>query len=85
LTIELPSEIQRAEDFVGIEMPIDPLLWAQAGPERLSSPTARAAAANFNAFMFVSFLIIEAPGRRRRVEVASDSSRYSFDCRKLKT
>src|SRR5918997_4326987 len=39
----LPSSIQRADDFVGMETPTVPLSWAVAGPNSPMAPRASAA------------------------------------------
>src|SRR5882672_11103006 len=49
-----PSEIQRADDLVGIAMPIVPLSWALTGTARASRPSASAASAVLNVFTEVA-------------------------------
>src|SRR5580704_256545 len=52
LTILSPSAIQRADDFVGMEMPIVPLSWAKACGVSDISPTANVIKTNLNDFIF---------------------------------
>src|SRR5580704_2338937 len=52
LTILSPSAIQRADDFVGMEMPMVPLSWAKACGVSDISPTANVIKTNLNDFIF---------------------------------
>jgi hypothetical protein len=57
-TIEFPSEIQRAEDCVGIAMPMVPLSWAKDGAPTIDAAVASAKSALLESFMVSSLAVM---------------------------